>query len=153
MQLLLKAGAVLAALAVLQAAEVRSLDGPWKIAKDPANAGKQARWYSAPVLPGARDCRVPDILEQTFPGYDGVVWYAKVFEVPRIQPKERLRLRFHAADYLAEAWLNGEYLGAHEGGETPFSFDITRIAKPGAPNRLTVRLLNPGQQRIDGMVL
>ena len=48
-------------------------------------------------------------------------------------------LRFWAVDYLAEVWLNGRRVGAHEGGETPFVLDVTDAIKPGEGNRLAVR--------------
>ena len=38
-------------------------------------------------------------------------------------------LKFGAVDYRAKVWLNGCYLGSHDGGYTPFSFDITQYAK------------------------
>jgi beta-galactosidase/beta-glucuronidase len=40
-----------------------------------------------------------------------------------------LRLKFWAVDYFTEVWLNGEAVGNHEGGFTPFEMDITRQAK------------------------
>ena len=39
-------------------------------------------------------------------------------------------------------WLNGQYLGQHEGGYTPFEFDITSVVKPGESNVLTVQVDN-----------
>src|SRR5260370_36125716 len=106
------------------------------------------------LFPAGASCDrwVPDCSYYSLPAYDGVVWYWREFDAPRPAENERLRIRFRAADYLGEVWLNGDFIGAHEGGETPFSFDITRAARAGS-NRLVVRLLNPGQKRIDGIVL
>src|SRR4051794_15245343 len=112
MRTLTAIGLTLAAATLLRAAEVRSLDGEWKIATDPDNAGKAGRWYDAPPPAGARTCVVPDILERTFPGYDGVVWYWKEFPATKLTAAERLLLRFDAADYLAEVWVNGQPAGA-----------------------------------------
>jgi beta-galactosidase/beta-glucuronidase len=50
-------------------------------------------------------------------------------------------------------WLNGVQVGGHEGGETPFTLDVTEAIKPGSPNRLAVRVLNPTHEPIDGVVL
>ena len=137
----------------LPGAGIYPLDGPWKLAIDPGNIGKSQRWFAGDPVPAARDAVVPGVLERTFPGYGGVVWYWKDFDAPSLGVTECLRLHFAAADYFAEAWVNGEYLGSAEGGETPFSFDITWRVKAGHDNRLAVRLINPGNQRIDGMVL
>ncbi len=46
-------------------------------------------------------------------------------------------------DYKADVWLNGVLVGGHEGGETPFTLDVTEAIKPLATNRLAVRVLNP----------
>ncbi|MEN6535744.1 MAG: sugar-binding domain-containing protein [Bryobacteraceae bacterium] len=129
-----------------------TLNGEWKIATDPQNRGKVEKWFERAAIPEAKPCHVPGILEQSFPGYDGVVWYWKEFVVAPAQRNERVLLKFSAADYLAEVWLNGVRLGSHEGGETPFQFDVTKQLSPGS-NRLAVRLLNPGKERVDGMTL
>lgn len=44
--------------------------------------------------------------------------------------------------YLTRVWLNGEYPGEHEGGYTPFEFDVSGIAAPGAENVVAVRVDN-----------
>ncbi|HEY1456809.1 MAG TPA: glycoside hydrolase family 2 TIM barrel-domain containing protein, partial [Candidatus Dormibacteraeota bacterium] len=43
----------------------------------------------------------------------------------------------------ADLWLNGQYLGYHEGGDTPFALDATQALKPGTLNTLLVRVDNP----------
>ncbi len=129
-----------------------SLNGGWKIATDPQDRGRSEKWFERAPVPAAKPCTVPGILEQTFPGYDGVVWYWKDFGAAPVRRNRRVLLTFHAADYLAEVWLNGARLGSHEGGETPFRFDVTTHLRP-AGNRLVVRLLNPGKERVDGMTL
>ncbi|MBI2298508.1 MAG: hypothetical protein HYU66_06065, partial [Armatimonadetes bacterium] len=135
------------------AAMVVSLDGDWLLATDPANVGREERWFSRP-LPDARPSRVPWIIQDAFPGYHGVAWYQRDFAAAaHPQPDGRYLLRFQAVDYLAEVWLNDVPLGGHEGGETPFVLDATAAIRPDAPNRLTVRVLNPTNEPIDGYVL
>jgi beta-glucuronidase len=68
--------------------------------------------------------------------YDGLVWNQRHFTV-HPEPGKRAFLRFGAVDYRAEVWLNGKYLGAHEGGFTPFAFEVTKLLRDG-DNRLTV---------------
>jgi beta-glucuronidase len=63
--------------------------------------------------------------------YEGTVWYRTSFDDPRVGgEKARLFLRFGAVNYEARVWLNGKLLGTHEGGFTPFDFEITDGAKP-----------------------
>jgi hypothetical protein len=105
-------------------------------------------------LTEAKPARVPGIIQEVFPGYHGVVWYWREF-VPPVHPhaQGRYLLRFGVVDYLGEVWVNGVYVGKHEGGDTPFTLDATDAIKPKVNNLVAVRVLNPGDQPIDGIVL
>ena len=132
---------------------VVSLDGQWLIAADTQNVGRTERWYAHP-LPEAKSVMVPGIIQEALPAYHGVVWYARDFVPPAHPHKDgRYLLRFWAVDYLADVWVNGMHLGGHEGGETPFVLDATKAIKPGVSSRVVVRVLNPSNERIDGIVL
>lgn len=140
----------------LAAAPVLSLDGDgWRLATDPGNKGRDERWWIAPRAE-ARPARVPWIIQGTWPGYHGVAWYWRDFKATRNPHKDgRTLLRFGAVDYLADVWINGQHVGRHEGGETPFELDVTAALRTGddQTNRLAVRVLNPTNDRIDGVVL
>ncbi len=56
---------------------------------------------------------------------------------------KRTRLRFDGVDYFAEVWLNGHFLGRHEGNFVPFEFDISRILQTDRENVLTVGVSSP----------
>jgi beta-galactosidase len=70
-------------------------------------------------------------------------WYRKEFDVPLDWQNQTITLKFGAANYVADVWLNGVYLGYHEGGSTPFAFDATDAIVPGDVNILAVRVDNP----------
>jgi hypothetical protein len=56
-----------------------------------------------------------------------VGWYRRIVHVPenaRWQDK-RVILTIGAADFITDCWCNGQHLGRHEGGYTPFEFDLT----------------------------
>jgi len=74
--------------------------------------------------------------------YAGIAWYRRQLTLPPIAGEAHVRLRFSAVFYLAQVWWNGVYLGEHEGGYTPFEFDVSGLARPGAANVLTVRVDN-----------
>ncbi len=133
---------------------VLSLEGTdWRVAADPDNVGRAQAWWKGPVQE-ARTIRVPGILQEAWPGYHGVAWYWRSFAAPQKRyPDGRCLLRFHAVDYLAHVWVNDTLVGGHEGGETPFTLDITDVIKPGLGNQLAVRVLNPKAEPIDGIVL
>src|ERR1044071_720551 len=64
--------------------------------------------------------------------YMGVAWYRTSLEVPQLGERKRALLRFGAVDYFSEVFINGKSIGTHEGGYTPFTFDITDALKAGA---------------------
>jgi beta-mannosidase len=74
--------------------------------------------------------------------YDGTVWFRRSFAVPAGLAKRSLSLRFLAVDYKAMVWLNGTYLGSHEGYFDPFEFDVDGTAVAGE-NELVVRVESP----------
>ncbi|MGB7762399.1 MAG: glycoside hydrolase family 2 TIM barrel-domain containing protein [Bryobacteraceae bacterium] len=131
-----------------------SLNGPWKIIVDPYEAGYYD-FHLHPIPDGGLGAdRVPadksDRLENTFlpntptlqvPGdwntqkpeflwYEGTIWYKREFDYAK-QPGRRLFLWFGAANYQAIVFLNGKKLGQHEGGFTPFQFEVTDAVRNG----------------------
>ncbi|MDF9747846.1 glycoside hydrolase family 2 protein [Natrinema salsiterrestre] len=76
-----------------------------------------------------------------FRHFEGWVWFARTFDRDEFDEDDRTFLRFGAINYKAEVWLNGERLGDHEGGYTPFSFEITNELQDGE-NVIVVRTDN-----------
>src|SRR3954469_15233427 len=74
--------------------------------------------------------------------YQGAAWYRIHFDVPQFADTRHVILRFGAVDYFAEVHVNGIPIGSHEGGYTPFSFDITSAVRPGQ-NELAIRVIDP----------
>ena len=69
-------------------------------------------------------------------------WYRTRFSMPTVWP-ERTSLRFGSVNYVADVWLNGRYLGYHEGGTTPFAFDPGDALHRIGLNTLVVRVSRP----------
>jgi beta-glucuronidase len=72
--------------------------------------------------------------------YEGSVWYKRSFDYDK-SPRTRVFLHFGACNYLAVVYLNGEEIGRHEGGFTPFDFEITDRLRTQA-NFLVIRVNN-----------
>ena len=51
--------------------------------------------------------------------------YKKEFVIPDGFNKGRVFLNFGAVDQIAKVYVNGNFVGSHHGGYTPFSFEIT----------------------------
>ena len=123
----------------------------WLIDKDETDEGIPNGWATT-VSPDAQPTVVPSVIQQTFPEYHGAAFYWHRF-TPRLSlgPGDRALLRFEGVDYKAAVWLNGKLLGENEGGEVPFSFDVTALLKNEAENLLAVRVVNPTERDIDGL--
>ena len=120
----------------------QTLNGPWQFCFDWNNEGKKHRWYEKPEfdltiqVPFACQAELSGIAETK---HCDVLWYAREFTIPETMKDQRVLLHFGAVDYRADVWLDGQYLGSHEGGYTPFSFDITDLVETGNAYDLAVR--------------
>lgn len=62
--------------------------------------------------------------------YESAIWHRRDFTAGK-RSDRRYLLHFGAVNYRANVWLNGTYIGAHEGGYTPFAFDVTDVLGEG----------------------
>jgi beta-glucuronidase len=65
--------------------------------------------------------------EEKFEYYEGSVWYRKTFSYSKEATENRVFIHFGAVNYEAHVYLNGEKLGVHKGGFTPFQYEITNL--------------------------
>ena len=82
-------------------------------------------------------------LEDAFATYEGFVLYRCRFTHRRPQGGEILSLRFEGVYYAARVWLNGAYLGDHEGYFSAFEFDVTDVVATDGENDLLVEVFSP----------
>lgn len=77
----------------------------------------------------------------------GIGWYKKIFRVnPDAVKGGRVVLHFEGAYMLAQVWLNGQSLGRHVYGYTPFEWDVTDLLKAdGSENVVDVKVDNSAQ--------
>jgi beta-galactosidase len=83
---------------------------------------------------------VPGTLNEPPDGQEGGAWYRRHFEVPVSWGGESVTIRFGSANYVADVWLNGNWLGYHEGGSTPFALAAGEALQPGGDNLVAVRV-------------
>src|SRR3954469_3909264 len=122
-------------------AEWRNLNGRWRFAFDARDAGERAGWPGA-GLPAGHEIIVPFSWGAPLSGVPdsaAIGWYARTISVPNAWRGRRVFLVFGASDWRTSAWLDGVKLGDHQGGYTPFSFELTpRLTFAG--QRLTIRV-------------
>lgn len=130
-----------------------SLNGQWQSIPDPTGVGN---WRE--VWKERKPAKKTDFVEYSFEGgpllnvpgdfntqlseltyLEGTVWYKKTFSYKK--NGQRLFLHFGAVNYKSDIYLNGILLGNHEGGFTPFQFEITNAVKEGE-NTIVVKVNN-----------
>ncbi len=88
--------------------------------------------------------------EVTLPDYRGPAgeegrwkgYYRTFFACRKTEEWERAVLQFESVDYIAKVYVNGCFVGKHEGLFAPFSFDITDYIRLGEGNELVVECEN-----------
>ena len=132
----------------------QSLNREWKAILDPTDIGEWREvWLEKTPqnktdfyeysFEGGSVLNVPgdfnsQMCELTY--YEGTIWYKKDFNYS-IQRGKRVFLHFGAVNYRADVYLNGKKTGSHEGGFTPFEFEITSLVKNGK-NTVVVKVNN-----------
>jgi beta-galactosidase len=139
------------------AREVKSLDGTWEIIFDHGNIGRDADWHLDKVFSAQsakQNITVPSCWEEIEKDYEGVAFYRRTFNVPAGWEGKVVHIHFDAVNFLSEVWINGNAVGFHEGGFTPFKFRIDKLLKPGEENTLILRVAGPilmQNKSIDGI--
>ncbi|WP_436923916.1 glycoside hydrolase family 2 TIM barrel-domain containing protein [Halosimplex amylolyticum] len=112
---------------------VVSLSGSWRFTAAPPTEppASEADWrtHEVPGLWSAHGFEVDEDAGE-------VGWYRREFRVPTGRAG-RTKLRFGAVYSRAVVWVNGERVGDHEGGYTPFEVDVTDAVSSGE-NRVSV---------------
>ncbi|WP_407343209.1 glycoside hydrolase family 2 protein [Pengzhenrongella phosphoraccumulans] len=126
------------------------LSGAWKFQYDDADEGRAARWHvdphfgstiAVPFPPESAASGIHDTTHHTVAWYHREIQAADLAAAGPASTGERVLLHFGAVDYRCGVWLNGVFLGGHEGGHTPFDFDITHALEPDrATQTLVVRV-------------
>ena len=135
------------------------LDGPWRVERRTFDSNLSLTPRSASldrIVAEAGGRQLPDFDDREWgtvdvPGSlnpppdrrETGAWYRRDVQLPAGFAGRTILLRFGAANYLADVWLNGVWLGYHEGGSTPFAFDASAAARPGERNVVAVRVDNP----------
>ena len=119
-----------------------NLNGEWQFRFDRENAGEAAGWAAGPV-------EFPDRITVPFPwgsrlsglaNKADIGWYRRTINVPEAWRGQRVYLVVGASDWLTRGWIDGQSVGEHRGGYTPFEFELTSQVKWGRDQEVVLRV-------------
>jgi len=123
-------------------AEWLNLNGVWQFRFDKENAGLAGGWFqdtggfsqkiTVPFPWGSKLSGVEDDAD--------IGWYARSVQIPEDWQGQRVFVVVGASDWHTTAWLDGRMLGEHQGGYTPFAFELTDHVRFGHSQRLVLRV-------------
>ncbi len=126
------------------------LCGSWEFQPDPDDRGQTEGWSSgAPFTAAIRVPYAPETPASGIgdPHLGAVCWYSRRIAVPDRWRARRIWLHFGAVDYACQVWVNGRLLGSHQGGYTPFAFDITDALGWSGQDVIVVRVEDMPSER------
>ena len=121
-----------------------NLNGVWQFAFDDEDKGVREGW----MKPGTKlplEILVPFAYQTKASGLGPtdeihpVIWYRRSFTVPAEMQGRRILIRFGAVDFECAVYVNGQQVGTHKGGYTPFALDVTDALVEGE-NDLCLRV-------------
>jgi len=124
-----------------------NLNGKWDFSFDDTDIGLKERWYKKEnsnffdrkiMVPFCFQSKLSGIEDNSF---HDIIWYRRVFDIPKKFNDKKVLLHFGAVDYRCLIYLNGECVGSHEGGYVGFSLNITKFLE--GSNVLVVRVEDP----------
>ena len=116
-----------------------SLNGEWEFALDPScewAIPDQVEWNARIEVPFSPETTASGIANT---GFFRACWYRCRAAAPALLAGQRLVLHFGAVDYRAAVWIDGIRVGEHQGGYSPFAFDITRHVASDTPFEIVVK--------------
>jgi beta-galactosidase/beta-glucuronidase len=132
----------------------QNLNGLWNYAVKKKGSGFPDMYDGKILVPYAIESSLSGVQKRVGENQD--LWYQRNFTIPATWINKNILLNFGAVDWRAEVWLNDIKIGSHEGGYTPFSFNITPFLTKGE-QKLIVKVWDPtnsgyqpvGKQRND----
>jgi len=119
----------------------QNLNGPWDFAFDAGDMGIQEDWGEGKtafdksiLVPFPWGSQLSGIQDEADIG-----WYQREIQVDQSWQGKRVFVTVGASDWETSIWLDGTFLGKHQGGYVPFSFELTDHIKYGEAQKLVIR--------------
>lgn len=129
---------------MLERGDWKNLNGLWEYAIVKTGSAEPAAFDGNILVPFAVESSLSGV--QKTVSDENELWYKRSFTVPSDWKNKNILLHFGAVDWRSDIWLNDIKIGSHEGGYTPFSFDITPFLKKSGEQKLVVKVWDPSDK-------
>ncbi len=119
----------------------QNLNGDWQFEYDSLNKGLTEKWFNGSTA-FSKQIHVPFPWGSPLSGVADqadIGWYKREITVNPSWKNQRTFLTVGASDWETTVWLDGQLLGTHRGGYTPFSFELTPYLKYGTAQQVIIR--------------
>ena len=121
-----------------------NLNGEWEYAIKPKGQAEPASFDGNILVPFAVESSLSGVQKEV--GENNELWYKRTFSVPANWKSKDIVLNFGAVDWKADVFVNDILIGSHQGGFTPFSFNITPYLTGKSGQKLVVRVWDPSDK-------
>ncbi len=118
-----------------------NLNGNWAFEFDKNDVGEKAQWQKG-IKKFTQTISVPFPWGSPLSGVKDeadIAWYSKKITIKPEWKGKRVFVTIGASDWKTTVWLDGRELGSHEGGYTPFSFELANL-KYGSAQNLVIKV-------------
>ena len=126
---------------LIERSQWANLNGLWEYAITRRGAAEPASFDGKILVPFAIETSLSGVMKEV--GDRSELWYKREFTIPSAWKDKNVILNFGAVDWRADVFVNDVMVGSHQGGYTPFSFNITPFLTGKTTHKLTVRVWDP----------
>ena len=129
---------------IMERPDWMNLNGLWEYAITKAGASRPEKFEGQILVPFAIESSLSGV--QKTVGSENELWYKRSFTVPSNWKNKQILLHFGAVDWRTEVFVNNIKIGSHQGGYTPFSFNITPFLNKSGDQELFVKVWDPSDR-------
>lgn len=128
----------------LERDEWKNLNGEWAYAIREKGVVEPVAFDGNILVPFVVESSLSGVQKNV--GENNELWYKRTFTVPSSWKSKQVKLNFGAVDWKADVFVNDILIGSHQGGFTPFSFNITPYLSRKGEQKLVVRVWDPTEK-------
>jgi beta-galactosidase/beta-glucuronidase len=121
-----------------------NLNGLWDYAITPKGKYIPLSFDGKILVPFAVESSLSGVQKPV--GENNELWYQRTFTLPVSWKNKKVLLHFGAVDWKTDVWVNNVKIGSHNGGYTPFTFEIGPFLAKTGLQKLLVRVWDPSDK-------